>query len=309
MLFGQESGLPVYYRRLPGSAGDVSALRKTVASLDFLGQARLTFVLDRGFCSEGNIGALFAARMHFILMLKHCKRAGALCDQDRETIDGTWNRRETGENEALHVRTRLYKWKERRCCAHAYCNAFAHAAGRDAFDLKLTRWMNELTSGNENPDNADAYKKCFIVKETPKRGRRVTGNAKAVEAARNKYCGFFAIMTTKKMDAAEALDLCRRKEAVENCFDDLKNSLDMNRLRIHSSQAMDSRLFLQFVSLALLSRVRQIAKRSQALKRLGVREIMEQMETIVEVKYSGRYGSIVTEVDPLQRDIMDAFGL
>jgi hypothetical protein len=31
MLFGQKSGLPVYYRRLPGSVGDVSALRKTVS--------------------------------------------------------------------------------------------------------------------------------------------------------------------------------------------------------------------------------------------------------------------------------------
>jgi transposase len=309
MLFGQESGLPVYYRRLPGSIGDVSALRKTVASLDFLGQTRLTFVLDRGFYSEGNIDALFAARMHFILMLKHCKWVDALYDQDRETIDDTWNRRETGENEVLHVRTHMYKWNERRCYVHVYYNAFAYAADRDAFDLKLTRWMNELMSGNENPDNAGAYKKYFIVKETPKRARKVTENTKAVEAARNKYCGFFAIMTTKKMDAVEALDLYRRKEAVENCFDDLKNSLDMNRLRIHSSQAMDSRLFLQFVSLVLLSRVRQIAKQSPALKRLGVREIMEQMETLVEVKYSGRYGSIVTEVDPLQRDIMDAFGL
>jgi hypothetical protein len=27
------------------------------------------------------------------------------------------------------------------------------------------------------------------------------------------------------------------------------------------------------------------------------------------VKYSGRYGSIVTETDPLQRDIIEAFGI
>jgi transposase len=175
--------------------------------------------------------------------------------------------------------------------------------------LKLTRLMAELTSGNENSDHAAEYKKFFTVKETPKRGRKVTENEKAVDAARNKYAGFFAIMTTKKMDAVTALELYRRKEAVENCFDDLKNSLDMNRLRIHSSQAMDSRIFLQFISLILLSRVRQIAKQSPALKRLGVRDIMEAMETIVEVKYSGRYGSVITEADPIQREIMDAFGI
>jgi hypothetical protein len=68
-------------------------------------------------------------------------------------------------------------------------------------------------------------------------------------------------------------------------------------------------LFLQFVALILLSHIRMVAKQKPALKRLGVREIMEQMESIVEVKYSGRYGSIVTEADPLQRHIMDAFGI
>jgi hypothetical protein len=309
MLFGQESGLPVYYRRLPGSVGDVSALRKTVASLDFLGQTRLTFVLDRGFYSEANLDALFAARMNFILMLKHCKWVDALYDQYRETIDNPWNRHEIGENEVLHTQTHLHKWKGRRCYIHIYFNAFKYAADRDGFDLKLTRLMAELTSGNENPDHAADYKRYFVVKDTPKRGRKVSENSKAVEAARNKYAGFFSIITTKMMEASEALALYRRKDAVENCFDDLKNSLDMNRLRIHSSLAMDSRLFLQFISLILLSRVRQIAKQSPELKRLSVRDIMEAMETIVEVRYSGRYGSVITEADPLQRTIMDAFGI
>jgi transposase len=116
-------------------------------------------------------------------------------------------------------------------------------------------------------------------------------------------------MTAQKMEATEALSIYRRKESVENCFDDLKNTLDMRRLRIHSSQAMDSRLFIQFVSLILLSQVRQFARQNSTLKRLGVREIMETMETIVEVRYSGRYGNIVTEANPLQRNIIDVFGI
>jgi len=33
------------------------------------------------------------------------------------------------------------------------------------------------------------------------------------------------------MDALKALEIYRRKEAVENSFDDLKNTLDMKRLR------------------------------------------------------------------------------
>jgi hypothetical protein len=33
------------------------------------------------------------------------------------------------------------------------------------------------------------------------------------------------------------------------------------------------------------------------------------METIVMIKYSGRYGHSVTEAGPLQREIMTAFGV
>ena len=309
MIFGQASGLPVYYRRLPGSVGDVSALRKTISSLDFIGQTRLTFVMDRGFYSESNVDGLFGAKMGFVLAVPHRKWIDEIYDHCRGEAFNARNRHETGENEVLYMMTHPHKWKGRRCYVHVYYNNFAAAADADAFDLRLTRWRDELVSGNENPDNARHYAKYFIVRETQKRGRKVIENEKAVLDARNKYSGFFGIMTAKKMDAAEALEIYRRKETVENCFDDLKNSLDMNRLRIHSSQAMDSRLFIQFIALILLSRARSIAKESTELKRKGVREIMEAMETIVEVKYSGRYGSVITETDPLQRSIMDAYGV
>jgi hypothetical protein len=72
---------------------------------------------------------------------------------------------------------------------------------------------------------------------------------------------------------------------------------------------LDARRFLQFVALILISDVRWVKMQHNALKGLTVREIMEAMETIVEVRYSGRYGKIVTETGPLQRDIMDAFAL
>lgn len=309
MLYGQASGLPGYYRRLPGSIGDVTALKKTIESLDFIGQGKVSFVIDRGFYSETNLDALFGARIGFVLALPHRVWVDALYDQNRERIFSPWNRVETGENETLYVMTVLHKWKDRRCYVHLYYNNFAAAADADAFDLKLTRWRDELASGKEIPQNAKYYEKYFVVKDLPKRGRKVAEDEDAVRSARNKYSGFFSIMTAKKMEATEALEIYRCKELVENCFDDLKNTLDMKRLRIHSSKAMDSRLFIQFVALVLISQMRIISKQSQTLKKKGVRDIMEAVESIVELKYSGRYGKIITEIDPLQRDIMDAFGV
>ncbi|MCF6177390.1 MAG: hypothetical protein L3J71_16675 [Victivallaceae bacterium] len=101
----------------------------------------------------------------------------------------------------------------------------------------------------------------------------------------------------------------RTKDTVENCFDDLKNHLDMKRLRVHSSAAMDSRLFLQFIALIYVSSIRNTIQADYKLKYLTVREVMEEMETLTKIKYSNRYGQVFTETTPVQRRIMDAFGV
>ena len=127
-----------------------------------------------------------------------------------------------------------------------------------------------------------------------------------------RYAGFSCVLTNVKVDSGELLKVYRRKDIVENCFDDLKNSLDMKRLRIHSSATMDSRLFIQFIALILISRIRTLvttAKQSKEMRFLTVREVMEAMECIVRITYSGRYGSTISEIAPLQRDIIDTFGL
>ena len=70
----------------------------------------------------------------------------------------------------------------------------------------------------------------------------------------------FCILSSKITNPIEALHIDREKDAVENSFDDLKNSLDMKRLRIHSAKAMDSRLFLQFLALILISYIRNTTR-------------------------------------------------
>ena len=81
----------------------------------------------------------------------------------------------------------------------------------------------------------------------------------------------------------------------------------MKRLRVHSSQAMDTRLFIQFLALIYVSEIRQITKLNDQLKYLSVREVMEQMETLSEIKYSGKRNGMLTETSPLQRQILKAF--
>jgi transposase len=310
MLFGQQSGLPAYFRRLPGFISDVSTLKTTMKSLDFLGQKKLTFILDRGFYSEANLDELLRAKYHFILAPPTGRKwVKAIIDKHYESIKLPDCYRKCDNGEPLFMTTHPHSHKGRRCYLHIFFNAHSAADEHDGFIGKLLDWKEELESGNIKEQNEEYYKEFFVVKQTPKRGRNVTFNNVAIAKHKNRYAGFFCLLSTKKMQAEEALRLYRNKDVVENCFDDLKNSLDMKRLRVHSSKAMDSRLFVQFMALILLSGIRKIIRANDKLKRMSVREVLEAMEPIVRMRFSGRYGEVVSEVGPLQREIMNAFGL
>jgi transposase len=310
MLFGQKSGLPAYYRRMPGFISDVTALRTTIETLDFLGKAKLNFVLDRGFYSERNVNSLLDNHYHFILAVPTGRKwVIDILDNHYEETALLEHYRNTGADEALYMVSHLHKWGERRCYLHLYYSATRAAEDYDKLNRKLISCKEEIETGNKNESNAELYERFFITKNTPKRGMSVSYNEMEIQKYRKRYAGFFCILTNVKMDSTEVLDIYRRKDIVENCFDDLKNGLDMKRLRIHSSEAMDNRLFIQFLALILMSQMRTIAKENRDIRYMTLREIMEAMELIVKITYSGRYGSAISETGPLQKTIIDAFGL
>ena len=310
MLFGQSSGLPAYYRRLPGNITDVTTLKQTIETLDFLGKTKLQFILDRGFYSEGNLNALFSKRYRFVIAVPTNRLwVRSILDQYSGCITSPEYYSQVSDDEVLYMASHLHKWQGHRCYLHVFYNATRAAEDYDNLVKSLLIRRTELETGNTKEAYRDLYDRFFVVKNTPKRGLQVSFNEDEIAKYRRRYAGFFCILTNVKMPSAELLGIYRRKDVVENCFDDLKNALDLKRLRVHSSEAMDSRLFIQFISLILLSSVRAIAKTSEALRHSSPRDIMEALEAIVRITYSGRYGCAISEIAPFQKSILETFSL
>ena len=225
MVFGKQSGPPGFFR-LPGNMPD----QATVAQLEFIGQTMPAPIMDRGFYKITNVDALFEAKHNFVLMCPRRKWGGELCEAYGDGIAPAGNRHAMGGGEVLCMETFLHNWKGKRCYAHVYCNHMEAARGLGGFMLGLALRHGELASGNGQDKNKWACGKYFIVKETPKRGRTVKEDKKAAEDTKKKHAGFFCILARRKTSALEAIGLCRSKQAVEDCFDDLKNMLDMMRL-------------------------------------------------------------------------------
>ncbi len=70
LLFGQQSRLPFYYRKLPGNINDVKTIKKLLADMNTLGYEKVKVVLDRGFFSAANINGLYNQHMKFLIAAK-----------------------------------------------------------------------------------------------------------------------------------------------------------------------------------------------------------------------------------------------
>jgi transposase len=305
MLYGQQSAMPVYYKRLPGSIPDVSTLASLLETMNFLEYKKLHLVLDKGFYSEDNLNDLFDGAHKFTIGAStHLKWIQRIIDGYHGQVGLPEHYRDVGD-EALFVQTKLVRWgaKRKRLYVHLFYNSYRAAATHDAFMRKLLACKQELEAGRRSKANETFYSRYFTISETPVRGLSVKYNNEAILAFRDNYAGFFVLLSNQFKDPVTTLYTYRNKDVVENCFDDL-NQLDMKRLRMHSSASMDGRLFLQFLALIYISALSNRMKKSPELAGITVRELLESMESYAKVSYAGRYGHIFTELTKKQRVLL-----
>ena len=96
------------------------------------------------------------------------------------------------------------------------------------------------------------------------------------------------------------------KDVVEKSFDNLKNDLDLNRLRIHSDKALEGRIFIGFIALILQSYIHKTIKDKELYKEYTKEKLLCEMKKIKKIQFaSGK--TIITEISKKQRDIFTAF--
>jgi hypothetical protein len=299
LVFGEQSNLPFYYRKLAGNIPDVKTIRKLLADLDILGFQKVKLVIDRGFFSINNINGLMKEHLKFLVSAKTSlnfiqKELDRVYDdfqtfeyynEDHQlysiTVPGEWaytrERPSTG-----NVRP-----EKRRVYIHLYYNIDRAAEDQKNFDRKLMGLKQELLTGKRRPEHEKLYGKYFSVKSTPVRGVQVTVNEDAVKKAK-RYYGFFALLSNEKMDSITALELYRNKDLVEKAFGDLKERLNLRRTLVSSEKSLDGKLFVEFVALIYLSYL----KKQIQVKKLGrdytLTGLLDKLDLIECFEYPGR---------------------
>jgi len=317
LVFGQESNLPFYYRKLSGNIPDVVTLKTLLADLAVLGFNKLSLVLDRGFYSEPNINALFRDHMKFILAastsLKLIRRE---LDKVKDELDSYAN---YNENHHIYAMTVTSEWdytqerpykgdvleEKRRIYIHLYFNAEKAAADRTVLEDKITALRHELLGGKRVPEHEAQYKKYFIEKETPIRGRSVTVNDDVVRKARTYY-GYFALVSNAKMDAITALETYRNRDLVEKAFGNLKERLNLRRTLVSSETSLSGKLFVEFVALIYLSYIKKQMQDNNLFKDYTMQQVLDKLDVIECFENPGdklRVGEVLSKQHQLYLDL------
>ena len=147
------------------------------------------------------------------------------------------------------------------------------------------------------------------IKKTPVRGIKVDFNEEAIAEHKHNRVGWFVLAGNDIKDKTKALEIYRAKDAVEKCFDDMKNDLDMKRIRMHTKETMDGRIFIQFIALLLTTRLKRVMNDAGWFKDYDLQEIINEMKSMREIRIDGSRKKHFTEPTPLQRRVISLYGL
>jgi transposase len=301
MYYGQESLLPIFYCTYKGSIVDKSHLPYIMQYNKDLGIKEVCFVMDRGFFSESNVREL-AFKHRFIMGISNSlvlskeiiKKHGQQVMSSRYDIGLTGVKGLAVEDGRYGFRSKI----------HLFYSNDKIADEERYLKSKLSDWEKELGKGNSVKVAEDYFHVSGSMKDND---LAVSRNHDAIdEKIRNM--GYFLMMTTDlNRTPEEVLFIYRQKDVIEKCFDELKNDLDMKRLRVHSDVVMQGKMFIAFIGLILRTYVHNKLRDYLEVNRpISMPQIYDELRMIKTVKTKAG----MAQHNPLtkkQRQILEEF--
>jgi len=170
--------------------------------------------------------------------------------------------------------------------------------------------FDELSRGEPVKKHAEFYEEFFELGYKTKNGQKIKAKKKPETYFDEHFFGYWCIYTNAEKDAKAALECYRERNDIEVLFDDLKNQLDCERLRVHSSTAMYGRLLIQFVALTLLTWIRKmIEERGTSFNKYATsyRDVLRRVTSFAKVSFTGTYKPIYSTQTKGARLIFEAF--
>lgn len=310
---------PLFYELYPGSLNDVSQLICMIDKAHGYGYRNIGFILDRGYFSKKNLAYMDQNGYSFLIMVKRMKDfIRGIIEENQGGFENSRGKYVDRYNVyGTTVKRFLCEGDTKKRNFHIYYSDGKAYSEKQEIKQRIRRLKNYLDScvGKECVPFGPEIRKYFHLnyEKDGKTLKLAEENTSAVEKELS-LAGYFAIVSSDNMTAREAIELYKSRDESEKLFRSDKSYLGNKSMRVHSDEALSSKVFIQFIALILRSRI-YIAlkeKSEKMLKKpnyLTVPAALKELEKIVMIRQLDGVYRLDHAVTATQKTILDAFGL
>ena len=309
---------PLFYEDYCGSINDVTQLQYMVGKAVAYGYRHIGFILDRGYFSKSNIRLMDKCGYNFIIMMKGMK---AMAAEVILKVRGTFEEKRDCAIREYHtygttVPHELYPSDEKDRHFHVFYDTAKMHAEREAFEQKLDKMVQTVSKlyGQKNVEVGAAVRKYYDIIEHE--DGTLMGMVEKPDAIERelKLAGYFIIITSEKMSAADALRLYKGRDESEKLFRGDKSYLGNKSFRNHYTESVESKIFIEFIALIIRSKMNVLlsdenSKQVTRKNYLNVPAAIHQLEKLELIKLPGGVYRQDHAITATQKVILRAFGM
>lgn len=314
--YNQTGNKPLFYSLYPGSIIDNTECEKMVERAKYYECENMGFILDRGYFSIKNIRYFERNGYDYILMTKG--NAGFVQEAVEECQailrNGYTNYIEEHELYGMTLEKDLFGTGKTEY-VHVYYDGIQAEKEKIIINgryKKMDEIMEEkVQRKTQRKEDVKAYEGYYKVRFDDN-GYLLAyqRKEKKIKEMVNKV-GYFVIITSKKMDAAEALSIYRDRDAVEKTFRMEKSYLGFDVFRVHDTEKLESKVFISFVALILRNEIYQALKPMYKKNRKDntVPKVIREYERLGITKLSDNKYHVRYSLTSRQKKILGAVGI
>jgi transposase len=318
IAYDTENREPLFYEQYPGSIVDISQLQFMLEKAKGYGYKKAGFILDRGYFCKENIQYMDRCGYDFVIMVKGMK--SFVSDLILENKGKFENIRAYGIRQyktfGITVKKQLYASDESERYFHIYFSDQKMSAEHEQVEAKIDRMTKYLDSvKGRKVTVGEGYREYFHLEIYEPDGTFLYAREKTDVIQREiDLCGYFVIVTSKKMTAKDALELYKSRDASEKLFKGDKSYLGNRSLRVQSDEVANAKIFVEFVALIIRCKLYTLLKdEMEKLEKkpnfMTVPAAIRELDKIEMVRQTDGKYRLDHAVTASQKTILRAFGM
>jgi hypothetical protein len=306
ITYGIENYLPLRFDILPQIPHNPS-LNKILETVLF-NKSQMTYILDDRFYNNNCYEDLCKSGYKFILQINNLDDyLTSIVQKHKISLTNVAYQHQI-ENELIFMNSFKHNWNEIKCHLHIYNNESEKALESYEFKMKLEKIKIAIEKGNASQEIIDKYSNYLTIRETPKnRKKKVSLKKKAIEKRNPGMVGFSCILTNTKLNAIDALNICRDRTFMQTHFANFQKKKTIDAQINNLNTPLESKLVIYFLALIILNKIRNVKRSDVNLKNLSEENLLSALEPIMQFEFTNDFGSAITEIDSKQERILSAF--